>query len=75
MHQHFRNSIKKFFFKEITLIKKIDCLINQFNKACIEGNLEVIKSLIKDFNLDINIQNNKEETGFHYAFKVYVFGC
>ena len=53
----------------------MDYLINQFNKACIEGNIEVIKSLIKDFNLDINIQNNKGETGFHYAFKVYAFGC
>ena len=30
---------------------------------------------IKNTNLDINIQNNDGETGFHLAFKVYAFGC
>ena len=42
-------------------------LINQFNKACKEGNLEQVKYLIKNTNLNINIQNNYRDTGFHLA--------
>ena len=34
----------------------MDSLINQFNRACKEGNLELVKNLTKNTNVDINIQ-------------------
>ena len=64
----------------------MDSLINQFNKACKEGNLEQVKYLINNFDLDINIQDNFGDIGFHLAclkwdlaiveyFKVDAFAC
>ena len=42
-------------------------LINIFNRACKEGNLEQVKYLIKNTSLNINRQDNHSNTGFHYA--------
>ena len=64
----------------------MDSLINEFNTACKEGNLEQVKYLIKNKSLNINRQDNKGNTGFHYAcikghlpiveyFKVDAFAC
>ena len=41
----------------------------------LEENLELIKNLIKDFDLDVNKKDKNGNTGFHNAFKVYAFGC
>ena len=45
----------------------MDSLINQFNTACKEGNLEQVKYLINKFDLDVNKKDNIGNTGFHYA--------
>ena len=38
-----------------------------FHLACLYGYLELVKNLIKNTNLDVNIQNINGYTGFHYA--------
>ena len=45
----------------------MDSLLNQFIIACIEGNLELVKFLIKNTNLNVNRKNKYQYTVFHYA--------
>ena len=41
--------------------------MDNFITACKDSNLELVKNLIKDFDLDVNKKDNDGETGFHYA--------
>ena len=41
--------------------------MDNFITACKEGNLKLVKNLIKNTNLNINKQDNNGNTGFHYA--------
>ena len=45
----------------------MDSLINQFNTACKQGNLEQVKYLIKNTSLNVNSQNDYGNTVFHNA--------